>query len=208
MAAGSGVRMDSELPKQFIDVKGLPIVIHTYNKIKDLENTKFIFVLPFDNFSKWEMLIRQHAGDNVVIVRGGKERNLSVKNGINSIVDNSGHVAIHDGVRPFINKTFIEKLFEEAKGKGNAIPFTRSSNSMRRIDRENNFGVDRSEFVQIQTPQVFRVSELKKCIKDAPDKNFTDESSLFDEFNIKINLVEGLNENIKITTRKDLKFFD
>ena len=57
MAAGSGVRMDSELPKQFIDVKGLPIVIHTYNKIKDLENTKFIFVLPFDDFSKWEMLI-------------------------------------------------------------------------------------------------------------------------------------------------------
>ena len=105
------------------------------------------------------------------------------------------------------NKTFIEKLFEEAKDKGNAVPFTRSSNSMRRIDRENNFGVDRSEFVQIQTPQVFRVSELKKCIKDAPDKNFTDESSLFDEFNIKINLVEGLNENIKITTRKDLKFF-
>ena len=115
MAAGSGVRMDSELPKQFIDVKGLPIVIHTYNKVKDLENTKFIFVLPFDNFSKWEMLIRKHAGDNVVIVRGGKERNLSVKNGINSIVDNSGYVAIHDGVRPFINKTFIEKLFEEAK---------------------------------------------------------------------------------------------
>ena len=56
------------------------------------------------------MLIRQHAGDNVVIVRGGKERNLSVKNGINSIVDNSGYVAIHDGVRPFINKTFIEKM--------------------------------------------------------------------------------------------------
>ena len=56
--------------------------------------------------------------------------------------------------------------------------------------------------------RLFRVSELKKCIKDAPDKNFTDESSLFDEFNIKINLVEGLNENIKITTRKDLKFFD
>ena len=208
MAAGSGVRMNSELPKQFMYVNDLPIIIHTYNKVKNLENTKFIFVLPFEGFSKWEMLIREYAGDNVDIVRGGRERNLSVKNGIKSIEDNSGYVAIHDGVRPFVSKTFIEKLFEEAKAKGNAVPFTKSSNSMRRIDKENNFGVNRSEFVQIQTPQVFRVSELKKCIKDAPDKNFTDESSLFDEFNIKINLVEGLNENIKITTRKDLKFFD
>ena len=141
------------------------------------------------------------------IIRGDKERNLSVRNGINHIPDDSGYVAIHDGVRPFISEGFILKLFNEAHLKGNAIPFTTSSNSMRKIDKKNNYAVDRSSYVQIQTPQVFKVSELKECMKNTSDSNFTDEASLFDEFDIKVNLVEGIDENIKITTDKDLKYF-
>tara|TARA_X000001036_G_scaffold53041_1_gene42545 strand:- start:5998 stop:6624 length:627 start_codon:yes stop_codon:yes gene_type:complete len=207
MAAGSGERMKSKVPKQFIEVNGVPILIHTYNRIKKIDNTKFIIVLPDYNFKKWESLVKSFVEHDVDIIRGDKERNLSVRNGINHIPDDSGYVAIHDGVRPFISEGFILKLFNEAHLKGNAIPFTNSSNSMRKIDKKNNYAVDRSSYVQIQTPQVFKVSELKECMKNTSDSNFTDEASLFDEFDIKVNLVEGIDENIKITTDKDLKYF-
>ena len=208
MAAGSGERMKSKVPKQFIKVNGVPILIHTYNRIKEIDNTKFIIVLPDDNFKKWESLVKGLVKDDVDIIRGDKQRNLSVRNGINHIQDDSGYVAIHDGVRPFINKDLIKKLYDEASLKGNAIPFTNSHNSMRRIDKKNNYAVDRSSFVQVQTPQVFKISELKECMKNTKNSGFTDEASLFDEFDIKINLVEGSDENIKITTEKDLKYFN
>ena len=208
MAAGSGERMKSKVPKQFIKVNGVPILIHTYNRIKEIDNTKFIIVLPDDNFKKWESLVKGLVKDDVDIIRGDKQRNLSVRNGINHIQDDSGYVAIHDGVRPFINKGLIKKLYDEASLKGNAIPFTNSHNSMRRIDKKNNYAVDRSSFVQVQTPQVFKISELKECMKNTKNSDFTDEASLFDEFDIKINLVEGSDENIKITTEKDLKYFN
>ena len=208
MAAGSGERMKSKVPKQFIKVNGVPILIHTYNRIKEIDNTKFIIVLPDDNFKKWESLVKGLVKDDVDIIRGDKQRNLSVRNGINHIQDDSGYVAIHDGVRPFINKDLIKKLYNEASLKGNAIPFTNSHNSMRRIDKKNNYAVDRSSFVQVQTPQVFKISELKECMKNTKNSDFTDEASLFDEFDIKINLVEGSDENIKITTEKDLKYFN
>ena len=208
MAAGSGERMKSKVPKQFIKVNGVPILIHTYNRIKEIDNTKFIIVLPDDNFKKWESLVKGLVKDDVDIIRGDKQRNLSVRNGINHIQDDSGYVAIHDGVRPFINKDLIKKLYNEASLKGNAIPFTTSHNSMRRIDKKNNYAVDRSSFVQVQTPQVFKISELKECMKNTKNSDFTDEASLFDEFDIKINLVEGSDENIKITTEKDLKYFN
>ena len=130
--------------------------------IPDDSSWKIAIVLPDDNFKKWESLVKSYIEDDVDIIRGDKERNLSVRNGINHIQDNSGYVAIHDGVRPFISEGFILKLFNEAFLKGNAIPFTTSSNSMRKIDKKNNYAVDRSSYVQIQTPQVFKVSELKE----------------------------------------------
>lgn len=208
MAAGSGERMKSELPKQFIEVQEIPILIHTFNKVKTLKKTKFIIVLPHENFSKWKKFISKYVNDQIKLIRGGKERNLSVRKGINNINDNSGYVAIHDGVRPFINKRFVKKLFQEAEKNGNAVPFTRMVNSLRRVNDHNNHSVNRSEFVQIQTPQIYKISDIKSCMKNLPKGHFNDEASLFDMFNIKINLVEGLTENIKITTKGDLNFFD
>ena len=208
MAAGSGERMKSELPKQFIEVNEIPILIHTFNKVKTLKSTKFIIVLPHDNFSKWKKLISKYVDDKVDLIRGDKERNLSVKNGINNINDDSGYVAIHDGVRPFITKGFVKKLFQEADKNGNAVPFTRLVNSLRKINNHNNHSVNRSEYVQIQTPQVYKISDIKNCMENLPSGHFNDEASLFDMFNIKINLVEGLIENIKITNNHDLIYFD
>ena len=112
-------------------------------------------------------------------------------------------------MRPFFTKTLIEKLFTEAEKKGNAIPFTNSINSMRKVDKDTNesISVDRSSFVQIQTPQVFRTKEIRNILDEIDDINYSDEASLIEMGGIKVNLVLGEEQNIKITTKGDLNLF-
>jgi len=209
MAAGTGERMDSDIPKQFIEIDGIPIIAHTYNKLKNIKNLKIHIVLPDDNYSKWRDYVSNFIEEKTILVRGGKTRNISVRNGIKSINDDRGYVGIHDGVRPFLTKTLIEKVFDEAEKKGNAVPYTKSTNSLRKLDKKSNksISVERSSYVQIQTPQVFRVNELLKIFSKVEDTNYSDEASLIETGGIKINLVLGEEQNIKITTKKDLRFF-
>ena len=134
MGAGTGERMDSDIPKQFIEIDSLPIIIHTYNQLKKIKNLDIIIVLPEKNHSKWKDYISNFIDERTILVRGGITRNISVRNGINSIKSDDGYVGIHDGVRPFFTKKLIEKLFKEAEKKGNAIPFTNSINSLRKVD--------------------------------------------------------------------------
>ena len=117
-------------------------------------------------------------------------------------------MGIHDGVRPFLSIDLISKLFDEAEIEGNAIPFTNSVNSMRKIDGKKNFSVDRSQYVQIQTPQVFKTKLIKDSLYNIKEDNYTDEASLIEEIGLKINLVKGEIENIKITTNSDLNYFN
>ena len=209
MGAGTGERMGSYIPKQFIEIDSLPIIIHTYNKLKTVKNLDIIIVLPEKNYSKWKDYINNFIEERTVLVRGGITRNISVRNGINSIKVDEGFVGIHDGVRPFFTKTLIEKLFTEAEKKGNAIPFTNTINSIRKIDKDTNESksVDRSSFVQIQTPQVFRIKEIKNILKEIDDINYSDEASLIEMGGTKVNLVLGEEQNIKITTKGDLNLF-
>jgi 2-C-methyl-D-erythritol 4-phosphate cytidylyltransferase len=209
MGAGTGERMGSYIPKQFIEINSLPIIIHTYNKLKTVKNLDIIIVLPEKNYSKWKDYINNFIEERTVLVRGGITRNISVRNGINSIKVDEGFVGIHDGVRPFFTKTLIEKLFIEAEKKGNAIPFTNTINSIRKIDKDTNESksVDRSSFVQIQTPQVFRIKEIKNILKEIDDINYSDEASLIEMGGTKVNLVLGEEQNIKITTKGDLNLF-
>lgn len=209
MGAGTGERMGSYIPKQFIEINSLPIIIHTYNKLKTVKNLDIIIVLPEKNYSKWKDYINNFIEERTVLVRGGITRNISVRNGINSIKVDEGFVGIHDGVRPFFTKTLIEKLFIEAEKKGNAIPFTNTINSIRKIDKDTNESksVDRSSFVQIQTPQVFRIKEIKNILEEIDDINYSDEASLIEMGGTKVNLVLGEEQNIKITTKGDLNLF-
>jgi 2-C-methyl-D-erythritol 4-phosphate cytidylyltransferase len=209
MGAGTGERMGSYIPKQFIEIDSLPIIIHTYNKLKTVKNLDIIIVLPEKNYSKWKDYINNFIEERTVLVRGGITRNISVRNGINSIKVDEGFVGIHDGVRPFFTKTLIEKLFIEAEKKGNAIPFTNTINSIRKIDKDTNESksVDRSSFVQIQTPQVFRIKEIKNILEEIDDINYSDEASLIEMGGTKVNLVLGEEQNIKITTKGDLNLF-
>ena len=209
MAAGTGERMDSNIPKQFIKIDGLPIIIHTYNKLKKIQNLNIKIVLPDENYSKWKDSISNFIEEGTTLIRGGSTRNISVRNGIKSIKEDEKYVAIHDGVRPFFTSSLIEKLFTEAEKNGNAIPFTNSINSLRKVDKNTNesTSVDRSSFVQIQTPQVFRTKEIKNILDKIDDINYSDEASLIEMGGIKVNLVLGEEQNIKITTKGDLNFF-
>ena len=209
MGAGTGERMDSDIPKQFIEIDSLPIIIHTYNQLKTIKNLDIIIVLPEKNYSKWKDYITKFIEERTILVRGGRTRNISVRNGVNSIKSDKGPVGIHDGVRPFFTKILIEKLFTEAEKKGNAIPFTNSINSLRKVDKDTNesISVDRSSFVHIQTPQVFRTKEIINILDEIDDINYSDEASLIEMGGIKVNLVLGEEQNIKITTKGDLNFF-
>ena len=208
MAAGTGERMNSDIPKQFIEINGLPIIIHTYKVFQAIKGLKIYIVLPNKGFDKWNKYISEYIDKDTEIIKGGGQRNISVRNGVNAIISDEGLVGIHDGVRPFISINLISKLFDEAEKEGNAIPFTNSVNSMRKIDGKKNFSVDRSQYVQIQTPQVFKTKLIKDSLNNIKEDNYTDEASLIEEIGLKINLVKGEIENIKITTNSDLNYFN
>ena len=208
MAAGTGERMNSDIPKQFIEINGLPIIIHTYKVFQAIKGLKIYIVLPNKGFDKWNKYISEYIDKDTEIIKGGSQRNISVRNGVNAIISDEGLVGIHDGVRPFISFDLISKLFDEAEKEGNAIPFTNSVNSMRKIDGKKNFSVDRSHYVQIQTPQVFKTKLIKDSLNNIKEDNYTDEASLIEEIGLKINLVKGEIENIKITTNSDLNYFN
>ena len=208
MAAGTGERMNSDIPKQFIEVNGLPIIIHTYNVFKKIDHLNIYIVLPKTDFKKWSNYINKFIEENDIIVQGGDHRNISVRNGVNAIKSKNGLIGIHDGVRPFLSTELINSLFIEAEKNGNAIPFTQTINSLRKIDGNKNFSVDRSKYVQIQTPQIFEIKLIKDSLNSIEKISYTDEASLIEELGLDINLVEGEVENIKITTKKDLNYFN
>ena len=208
MAAGTGERMNSNIPKQFIEVNGLPIIIHTYNVFKKIDHLNIYIVLPKTDFKKWSNYINKFIDINDIIVMGGDHRNISVRNGVNAIKSKNGLIGIHDGVRPFLSTELINSLFTEAEKNGNAIPFTQTINSLRKIDGNKNFSVDRSKYVQIQTPQIFEIKLIKDSLNSIEKISYTDEASLIEELGLDINLVEGEEENIKITIKKDLNYFN
>ena len=208
MAAGTGERMNSDIPKQFIEVNGLPIIIHTYNVFKKIDHLNICLVLPKTDFKKWSNYINKFIDKNDIIVQGGDHRNISVRNGVNAIKSKNGLIGIHDGVRPFLSIELINSLFTEAEKNGNAIPFTQTINSLRKIDGNKNFSVDRSKYVQIQTPQIFEIKLIKDSLNSIEKISYTDEASLIEELGLDINLVEGEVENIKITTKKALNYFN
>ena len=140
---------------------------------------------------------------NHTIVEGGQTRYHSVKNAISKI-NGDGIIAIHDGVRPLVSQTTIDQVFEIASINGNAIPYLDLVDSIRFVDSDNNNPVDRNKYKLIQTPQAFDCRLIKKAYEQSWNESFTDDASLVEKLGVKINLVPGNRENIKITTQIDL----
>ncbi len=205
VAGGSGTRMKSDIPKQFIDIGGKPILMHTIEAyVSAFASLKLILVLPEIQIPFWRGLCEKHKFTiKHQIVNGGNSRFQSVKNGLNAIHGN-GLVAIHDGVRPFVSTEIIKESFKVAADKGNAVTSVPLKDSIRFIEGENNKVVDRSQFQLIQTPQTFQIQLIKKAFEVKEDHAFTDDASVLEHMGEKINLIEGDYKNIKITTAEDL----
>lgn len=206
VAGGSGSRMNSMVPKQFIKVNGKPLLMHTLEVFQRYdESCRFIVVLPASEIDTWRKLCEEFSFQvNHNVVAGGKTRFHSVKNGLSRIQE-EGIVFIHDGVRPLVSNQTIENCYQTALEKGNALPVFASPESIREVKGEQSRAVDRQFYFLVQTPQTFRISLIKEAYQQRYLKKFTDDASVLESTGIKINLVEGNRENIKITWPADIR---
>lgn len=206
VAGGSGLRMGADVPKQFIMINGLPILMHTLNVFARIPAVnEIVLVLPESQIEQWKLLCQKHQFIvNHTIVKGGETRYQSVKNGLMSISNTNALIAIHDGVRPLVSKDVIENCFATAEKYGNAIPVIKPVESVRLEMGTNSKIADREKVFLVQTPQVFKSSIIKKGYETPYQPSFTDDASVAEFMGEKIQLVEGNRENIKITTPFDL----
>jgi 2-C-methyl-D-erythritol 4-phosphate cytidylyltransferase len=206
-AAGTGERMQSSLPKQFMLLAEMPVLMHSIKKF-DKTVDEIIVTLPANYIDYWKKLCAEydfHIPHS--IVTGAGTRFDSIKNALEKIKDDEALVAVHDGVRPLVSESLIENIFTAAEKNSNAVPFIPLSESIRSIDGEKNSHIDRKKFVSIQTPQCFRLSSLRKAYAQKFSESFTDDATAVESATgEKIFLVEGEKENIKITTSSDFDY--
>lgn len=204
VAGGNGSRMESNLPKQFILLAGKPILMHTIEAFHHANISKIIVVLPQNQIEFWDELCAKYLFKiEHQIVVGGASRFESVQNGL-QVCNNEDLVAIHDGVRPFINVVIINQGFEVAAQKGNAVTAVRLKDSIRKVDLLSNKNVNRDGYFLIQTPQTFQCNLIKEAYEAQDHINFTDDASVLEANGHAINLIPGDYKNIKITTPEDL----
>lgn len=206
VAGGSGTRMGSDIPKQFILLKGVPVLMHTIKKFNQtLPDSPIIVVLPLSEIAKWEELCKQyHFKLPHRVTTGGKNRFDSVKNGL-ALIDDCDLVAIHDGVRPLVSSETIHRTFTAALLWGSVIPTLPVNESLREGTTDFSVAVDRSRYFMVQTPQVFRYSLLKEAYQQPYDPTFTDDASVVEKAGHLVQMVPGNRENIKITHPEDLQ---
>jgi 2-C-methyl-D-erythritol 4-phosphate cytidylyltransferase len=206
VAGGKGLRMNAEMPKQFLAINGKPILMYTIEAFARFDaNMKILVVLPQEHITTWRTLCEQFQFDVPhQMVLGGDTRFKSVLHGL-LMIQSEGAIAVHDGVRPIVSPSLIGRCFETAEKLGSAIPVCNMVESVRQRIGNNTKNVDRNEFVMVQTPQVFNSIMLKMAYKQAQPKNYTDDASLVELLGIALNMVEGERSNIKITEPLDLK---
>jgi 2-C-methyl-D-erythritol 4-phosphate cytidylyltransferase len=204
-AGGSGQRMGSDVPKQFMELAGLPVIMHSMQAFYNFSpEINIIVVIPQAHMSAWNsMTLKYKLKIKHSIVFGGETRFHSVQNGL-GLVPFDSFVAVHDAARPLLRDDLIERCFETAFLKGNAVPTISVSDSMREILKEENRAVDRSKFCRVQTPQVFNGNILKQAYEQDYKPLFTDDASVVESAGHKIHLVDGEQRNIKITTAVDM----
>ncbi|MFP4090711.1 MAG: 2-C-methyl-D-erythritol 4-phosphate cytidylyltransferase [Cyclobacteriaceae bacterium] len=207
VAGGSGIRMGSTVPKQFLLLKDKPILMHTLQAFFDYDpQLRILLVLPANEQERWQNLCRQHQFTIPhQVVNGGADRSASVRNGLAALPQSDGLVAIHDGVRPLVSQQIIAHSFEMAARIGNAITSVVLKDSIRQIDGEESWAVDRATYRLVQTPQTFRLSLIREAYSKAGQESRTDDASVFEAAGGKVHLIEGDYVNLKITTKEDLK---
>lgn len=206
VAGGKGLRMGNELPKQFIPLEGRPVLMHTLERFHQWDMlAEIILVLPEAHQSYWKMLCEE-LGCRIPhrIANGGETRFHSVRNAL-ALIEEPGLIAVHDGVRPFVNTIVIESCFAEAEKYGAVVPVIPIADSIREKHQlDLSRPVDRNRFVAVQTPQVFKSDWLLEAYEQPYVPDFTDDASVIEAKGFTITLVPGNYENIKLTTPFDL----
>lgn len=205
VAGGKGARMGTTIPKQFLEIKGKAIILHTLEKFKEaLPSAELFLVLPKDEMARWHELSVKTGFEKIKLANGGSTRFESVKAGLD-LIQSDGIVGVHDAVRPFVSIHTIQKVFSEAFTSEAAIPVVELKDSIRKVAGNTSAAADRANFRIVQTPQCFSVSLLKEAYRQPFNKIFTDDASVVEANGVAIKLVEGNYSNIKITTVEDLK---
>ena len=205
MAGGSGSRMQSAIPKQFLMLGGVPIVARTINSCSEaLPGAEIVVVLPEEHIPLWNNLRARFDVAPHRIVAGGKERFYSVLNGINALSSEVEYIAVHDGVRALATKRLIIRTMLAVEQHDAVIPVVDVVDSYRRVDGDNSYIVPRSDLRIVQTPQVFKAELLRSAYNVAFSTAFTDDASVVEAFGGHITLVNGERTNIKITTPEDI----
>ena len=206
VAGGIGKRMNSPLPKQFIEINEKPIIFHTIEKFLAFDlSTQFIISLHKDYISLWEeLLVKHNFSFNHKIVIGGEERFHSVKNALN-LVPKNALVGIHDAVRPYVSQQTISNCFEGAKKHQAAIPAIPVTDTIRLVENDTSKTLERVNLRAVQTPQYFTSELIKEAYNQNYSSKFTDDASVVEALGKEVFLVNGNVENIKITNQIDLE---
>ena len=208
VAGGKGLRMGSDIPKQFLPISGKPVLMRTLERFREYsDDIQIILVLPEAQQEYWHQLCDEYHFDvEYTLANGGQTRFHSVQNGLAKVPDDAqGVVGVHDGVRPFPSIEVIKNCYETARTAKAVIPVIPVVETVRHLDGDSSMTVPRDEYRLVQTPQTFDIQLLKAANKQPYNDGFTDDASVVEAFGHKITLVEGNRENIKITTPYDLK---
>lgn len=213
VAGGSGSRMKSDIPKQFLEIAQKPVLFYTLEKFFGLSPVpEIIVVLPEKSIDFWKNLCQKHhLGIPHQIVVGGETRYQSVKNALSFIAKQNTEkalVAIHDGVRPLVDREILEESYQVASQRGSAVASVPLKDSIREVKSlSESKSIPRNNFRLIQTPQTFIFSEIWQAFNTIEDsEQITDDASVMEMAGKKVHLIEGNYENIKITTPEDLLF--
>jgi 2-C-methyl-D-erythritol 4-phosphate cytidylyltransferase len=206
VAGGSGSRMLSALPKQFLSLNGIPVLMHAVLAFHySNSQPQIILVLPADFHDFWKQLCITHNFDIPhQLVSGGQTRFHSVKNGLDTITDVNSLVAVHDAVRPLTSQTIIDNSYQHAAQHGNAVTAVKSRDSIRQLKNGVSVSLIRDEIYLVQTPQTFQSAQLKKAYQQPYNDKFTDDASVVEETGTQITLIDGDHQNIKITFPEDI----
>lgn len=210
VAGGKGLRMGSDIPKQFLPVGGRPVLMRTIERFREFSaDLQIILVLPKAQQDYWQELCRKYdfplpqQGGSYLMADGGETRFHSVQHGLALIPDDAqGVVGVHDGVRPFPSIEVIRNCYETAHSKKAVIPVVPVVETLRHVTEGTK---PRGDYRLVQTPQAFDIQLLKAANRQPYSDAFTDDASVVEAFGHPITLVEGNRENIKLTTPYDLK---
>ena len=205
MAGGSGQRMGSEMPKQFLLLNGKPLLEHAVRAFTNaFDDVEILLVLPKAHLPKGEeILMKMKLNHSFHLVAGGETRFHSVKNGL-TFVSESSIVFVHDAVRCMVSEQLIKRCYEQALEKGSAIPAVAATDSMRQQNENSHYPIDRNSVRIVQTPQTFQSKILLPAFEQDYQPSFTDEATVAEAAGYNVFLTEGDYNNLKITRPVDL----